>query len=134
MAWMGIVSLIAIIFVVSYWLIRPYSILELKPGNAEVLTPVVKSGGYLQIRENYKKNMKMIAVIDCTFNDGVVYQIPQTTSSREVGEEDTVEYKYIPKALPIGTYTLTCIYSYHPNPLRTINYRFQTTPFVVEAK
>jgi hypothetical protein len=98
-------------------------------GLSTLETPIentAKSGDYLALRENYCKNLSYPATVSRTFIDGISYQVPVYISNRPVGcygkEEESVEYVYIPKALPPGKYRIQTVYSFQVNPIRTVHF------------
>lgn len=128
-AWMGILGLIGIVLITTYWYVAPYEVLTFQNGNNVLLEKTVKSGGYLQVKEKYCKKMKLPASVSRKFIDGVVYQVPIYIENRPVGCGEIIEYVYIPKALPAGRYQATIIYTYQVNPLRKMNYELTTEFF-----
>lgn len=116
---------------VTYWLIAPYDVLELKKGNGELTYTEVKSGSYLEMRQVYCKKTNLVSTVDRKFIDGILYQAPQIKASRKVGCYDTIEYVYIPKALPTGTMKLQDTISFKVNPLRTVTYTVETDSFTI---
>jgi hypothetical protein len=119
------------IFLILFWLLYPYNILVFKEGNGTVLNTQVKNGGYLQILQIRCKNIAIPGVIDRQFIDGIVYQVPTFTTNRSIGCTNTIEYVYVPKALPEGTYHIDNTITYKPNPIRTVIYTVRTNNFTV---
>jgi len=135
-AWFTIFSTMAIIFIVVYWLVAPYEVLTFYGNNTELtettVENTVKSGEYLPVRENYCKNMAFPSTISRTFIDGISYQVPVFVSNRPVGCRESIEYIYIPKAIPPGKYRIETVYSFQVNPLRTVHFTLTTDLFTVE--
>jgi hypothetical protein len=120
-----------VVVIVSYWLLASYIVVTFGPENTKLVETTVKSGGYLQIKQDYCKHIPLPATVSCEFIDGLTYTVPVYNSDREVGCAQRIEYKYVPKALPAGTFKMSCVYSYKVNPLRTVEYTLKTDLFTI---
>lgn len=129
--WSGILGGYALIFTVLFWVLYPYNILTFHAGNGTILTPRVKSGEYIQMRQNSCKHMKLKSEVNRQFIDGIVYQVPTFINNRPVGCYDVVEYIYIPKAIPPGEIKIYTTITFRPNPLRSVTYTVETGSFIV---
>jgi hypothetical protein len=116
---------------VLYWWINPYKILTFNAGTGTLVETTVKSGGYLQVRENFCKKGDFTAIVSRMFIDGITYQVPVYTSNRAEGCSEQIEYVYIPKALPAGTYHIEADYSYKVNPIKTVHFKIKTENFII---
>lgn len=141
-AWTGIISIAIAIVVISYWLIAPYEVMTFygtygkETRTLEVPTAnTVKSGEYLALRESYCKNLSYPATVSRTFIDGISYQVPVYVSNIPVGcygkDGESIDYVYIPKALPPGKYRIETVYSFQVNPLRTVHFSLITDQFII---
>lgn len=119
------------IVIATYWVVKPYKILEFHDGNGVLVNHVVKSGGYLEIQQNRCKKLNFVSHIDREFIDSIVYQVPLSINDRPVGCYTTPEFVYVPKALPLGRYTLRTTISFKPNPLQTVTYVLTTDEFEI---
>ena len=138
-AWFTILSTMIIIIVVLYWLTAPYEVMTFYENHKNTIEPMeentVQSGEYLPIRENYCKNLSYPANVSRTFIDGISYQIPMYVSNKPVGcygkDKDSIEYVYIPKALPPGKFRIQTVYSFQVNPLRTVHFTLLSDQFTI---
>lgn len=130
-AWVGIAGAITIILILTYWFVAPYNVVTFQGDNAKLVETTVKSGGYLQIKQDYCKKMALPARVSCEFIDGLTYSVPVYNSDRDLGCAKRIEFKYVPKALSAGNYKLQCVYSYRVNPLRTVEYTLVTGIFTI---
>jgi hypothetical protein len=130
-AWGAILSSLVLISILIYWGTYPYKVLSFNERNAVLLENTVKSGGYLSVKENYCKHMSLPSRVSRTFIDGIIYQVQAFDSDRETGCHEKTELIYVPKALPVGDYKLTTVYSYKVNPIRTVEYKLETAVFTI---
>ena len=78
------------------------------------------------------KNKEIEEDVYGKFIDGVIYSIPENSSSFEVGCYSTYILSVtIPDNLPAGTYIYEETIVYRVNPLRTVTYTFTTPEFEV---
>lgn len=118
--------------VILFWQLYPYKILEVQEGNYGLEKLEYQKGEVLNIRLKVCKTMTTEEDIYGRFVDGVIFSVPENTSVFEKGCYDThISSVSVPDTLPVGSYVYEETIIYHPNPLRTIEYRFKTPEFVV---
>lgn len=122
-------GIITILFV-TFLLVYPYKVIEFQKVDI-TKQKTVKSGGYLQVTQNYCKYMNLPAEVSRSFVDNVIYQVPVFTTNRKIGCNSSIEYIYVPKALPAGKYYIETIYRYQVNPLRKIEIKAKTSTFEI---
>lgn len=129
---MTLVVILIMVGVILYWQIYPYKVLEAREGNYGIDKTVYKQGEDFNIRFEVCKNMKIEEDIYGKFIDGVIYSIPENSSSFETGCYSTyISSVSIPDNLPAGTYIYEETVVYRVNPIRTITYTFTTPEFEV---
>ncbi len=138
------VGLTFMLVLVVYWIGQPYGkpVVEFSNG-IEVLradgTPgpvTVVAGDEVLIQSSYCKNHDTIGtIIRREFHDDLVFQLPDTMTNapKGCGTRFSTPLK-IPSNLPPDTYTLYFTFVYQINPLRSVNYTFETNEFTVVAK
>ncbi len=127
-----------------YWLGQPYGepVVEFD-GGINILRPdgtpgpvVVEAGSEVLVQSSYCKNHDTIStIIRREFHDDLVFHLPDTMTNapKGCGTRFSTPLK-IPSNLPPDTYTLYFTFVYQINPLRSVNYTFETNEFTVVAK
>lgn len=127
-----------------YWIGQPYGkpvvefhrgIQILRADGTSTGPIVVEAGGNVLIQASYCKNHDTLrATIRREFHDDLVYQLPDYTTNapRGCGTRFSTSLK-IPENLPPDTYTLVFTFVYQINPIRSVNYTFETNEFTVTA-
>lgn len=135
------VGLTFMLVLVVYWIGQPYGkpVVEFSNG-IEVLradgTPgpvTVVAGDEVLIQSSYCKNHDTIGtIIRREFHDDLVFQLPDTTTNapKGCGTRFSTTLK-IPANLPPDTYTIVFTFVYQINPIRSVNYTFETNKFTV---
>lgn len=138
------VGLTFLLILTVYWLGQPYGkpVVEFD-GGINILrhdgTPgpvVVEAGSEVLVQSSYCKNHDTIGtIIRREFHDDLVFQLPDTMTNapKGCGTRFSTPLK-IPSNLPPDTYTLYFTFVYQINPLRSVNYTFETNEFTVVAK
>lgn len=138
------VGLTFFLILTVYWLGQPYGepVVEFD-GGINILRPdgtpgpvVVEAGSEVLVQSSYCKNRDTIStIIRREFHDDLVFQLPDTTTNapKGCGTRFSTPLK-IPSNLPPDTYTLYFTFVYQINPLRSVNYTFETNEFTVVAK
>ena len=138
------VGLTFFLILTAYWLGQPYGepVVEFDDG-INVLRPdgtpgpvVVEAGSEVLVQSSYCKNHDTIGtIIRREFHDDLVFQLPDTMTNapKGCGTRFSAPLK-IPSNLPPDTYTLYFTFVYQINPLRSVNYTFETNEFTVVAK
>lgn len=126
--------IVALLFMVTvfYWLLFPYKPIEFPVLPHFVENKQVLSGEYLIYYVEYCKYSKVTPIADKTFNDGIIYSIPQVIATeKSIGCGTSKIQIYIPRGLPKGKYFIESTYRYKMNPLRTIDVKTKTEQFEV---
>jgi len=138
------VGLTFFLILTVYWLGQPYGkpVVEFDDG-INILrsdgTPgpvVVEAGSEVLVQSSYCKNHDTIGtIIRREFHDDLVFHLPDTMTNapKGCGTRFSTPLK-IPSNLPPDTYTLYFTFVYQINPLRSVNYTFETNEFTVVAK
>lgn len=138
------VGLTFFLILTVYWLGQPYGepVVEFD-GGINILRPdgtpgpvVVEAGSEVLVQSSYCKNHDTIStIIRREFHDDLVFQLPDTMTNapKGCGTRFSTPLK-IPSNLPPDTYTLYFTFVYQINPLRSVNYTFETNEFTVVAK
>lgn len=138
------VGLTFFLILTAYWLGQPYGepVVEFDDG-INILRPdgtpgpvVVEAGSEVLVQSSYCKNHDTIGtIIRREFHDDLVFQLPDTMTNapKGCGTRFSAPLK-IPSNLPPDTYTLYFTFVYQINPLRSVNYTFETNEFTVVAK
>lgn len=121
----------AAVFLITYWMVYPYKVLEFKEGNGTVLTKRVRAGEYVELRQINCKYMPLVSTLNRQFIDSILYQIPLVQANRPVGCSDKIENVPVPKTLPPGDYYINTVISFQVNPIRTVSYTVKTNMFTV---
>ena len=127
----SIVLMILGIIVFLYWTLYPYNSLYFQGNNGLIMDEKVKSGGYINMTQNYCKTGDFITTVDRQFVDGFIYSSPAIYGRRPEGCHEVIEVIYIPKNLPAGRYHISTNISYKANPLRTMVQNVKSNEFVV---
>ena len=87
------------------------------------------------VQSSYCKNHDTIStIIRREFHDDLVFQLPDTTTNAPKGCRTRFSTPLkIPSNLPPDTYTLYFTFVYQINPIRSVNYTFETNKFTVVA-
>lgn len=126
-----------------YWLGQPYGkpVVEFDDG-INILRPdgtpgpvVVEAGSEVLVQSSYCKNRDTIStIIRREFHDDLVFHLPDTTTNAPKGCRTRFSTPLkIPSNLPPDTYTLYFTFVYQINPIRSVNYTFETNKFTVVA-
>lgn len=128
MCFLGIILLLIIVFTVIQ--IYPFEVIQIN-GEFKTLTPIVKQGELLKYQVNATKIMPLVGIKKCSFEDGIIYFLPNIDSRLKLGEHNDTIGVTVPATLPEGTYRYHCIVDYDITFFRTITIEFYTTPFIV---
>ena len=125
---------IILIFIIVYWLTYPYKPLVFNDSVFRIKNKEVKAGGNLVYISNYCKYMNLNAIVSRTFNNGLIFITPPTTTGRPVGCAIINVNISIPTEIPEGKYYLENIYVYQVNPFRTIIVSHKSEEFTVKGR
>ena len=119
---------------IAYWSLQPFGtpIVEF-PEGLNVTEKEVMSGGSVTIRAPYCKNVKTEATtIARSFQDQITYYIPVQESNIPKGcNLNYTSVLEIPRNLPTDTYTYNLDFTYKVNPIKTVEYHFESDSFKV---
>jgi hypothetical protein len=94
---------------------------------------VYKIGEPVAVKWNYCKGVNTTSTISINLIDGIVYMLPNTYSTREIGCYDSYTVvTEIPKAIPPGNYHLSSIVHFDINPVKSIDYKVSSNTFKIE--
>lgn len=117
---------------VFYWTIKEYEPIKFNNLPFKVDVQKIKPGEYIIYTVDYCKNSKVVADVDKTFVDGIIYTIPKEPQPfLEEGCHSKQFFMYVPKALPPGIYTIKGVYTFQVNPLKKVSVYTETQKFEV---
>lgn len=116
-SWATIVSGFFLSLYVGFVLTYPFKVSESK---FKVLSPVIKPGENLVLQVNYCKWMDLPAISTRQLNDGVVIELPPSSTNLPKGCGSVVRYVPIPTSVPDGKYSYQTTLEYKLSVLRTI--------------
>jgi len=116
------------VMLILFWATYPYKTIVVK--NAKMATSTVRQGEITTYSIDYVKWMKS-DYVRRFFVDGLIFDAGEFKPIRPVGAEHGVTPIQIPGTLPPGTYRLRVVITFKPNPIRTIDYTFETDKFKV---
>jgi len=124
------ISLIAL-GVVTFWLVYPYKVIEIKGSEFKVENKVVRRGDVIRFTSDYCKYMDIASTITRIFSNGVLfYTNPITSGAKKGCGTATISVK-IQDELSPGEYEIQNIYQYKVNPIRVITIRHNTEKFEI---
>jgi len=132
-----LVSAIILVGLVAFWSFQPFgtNVIEF-PKGLHVENKTVKAGDSITINAPYCKNAETRATtIARWFQDKLTYYLPAQQGNIPKG----CNYNYksviqIPENLPTDLYTYNLTFTYELNPIKTVQYTFQTNSFNVIGK
>lgn len=125
----------AVLGLVMFWLLMPYTPLVINQRPIEIITKSVEKGGFLLYKLDYCKYTEKEAVVRTDFKDGILFSLPDITDKSVPGCKVQVVGQMVPETLPKGDYILTLDFVYEVNPIRTITVETHSQKFrVVENK
>jgi len=145
--WFSIIVLIAafgLLVQLAVWMWYPYNIIEFtklccNPDGSTFEGLVlnedkkVKKGNFLHVQIEYNKkiNIPTSKITRELMNDRYVTLVTHDTSFFPPGCQKKTLLIYIPENMWPGTYRLSNTFQYHPNPIRTINVKWESEWFEV---
>jgi len=132
LSYFSLVITAILLFIVIYWLVKPYDTIKFTKEEFRVQTPIVKQGNYLSYIIDYCKDNKFVPIVTTSYVDGIIYQTPNTPQPfYGNGCEPKNFLVYIPKALPPGKYYLDHVFTFQVNPIREVRVEAKTEMFEV---
>lgn len=126
-----LISMQLSIFLVAFWLLYPYKLIEFNQPYATVTNKVISTGDFLEYTLDYCKYTKLDAEIHRSFIDGVIYLTTDGIADVKEGCGKQKIRMYVPRAMAEGKYRLLITREYHVNPIRTVTIRYLTEEFEV---
>ena len=133
LSWLTILTALGLLFTMFYWLFCPYEPITFEKELLQILTEEVKRGEHVTYIISYCKTNDVQPEVSISFNDGIIYNVPKAIATfKGKGCYCHKIQIYVPKALPIGTYTLSINYRYKVNPIKYITSNVISEPFKVK--
>jgi uncharacterized protein (UPF0333 family) len=130
LAWLALGSAFTFMALTAFWLSASFS--PAISGTAMfVEESTVHPGGTITVTSDICKLKAVQATLIRSFEDEIVYNLPQLDSNQPVGcngNRFTIE---IPRNLPPDSYTYNVEFVYEINPLVTQSYRYESNEFQV---
>jgi hypothetical protein len=117
---------------IAYWLFWPYQTLVVNTNPAEVVTPYVERGQYLQYILDFCKYSNAPVTVHRTLDDGQIVFLQDTEGQLPLGCRSTISSNVIiPQTINTGVYYLNVTADYQVNPIRTVSVHYVTQKFTV---
>lgn len=133
--WVAIVSVSMGFILTCYFgwvLLYPYKIIDFKEGCWQTIKQEYRLGEQLTYRAHYNKYVNVPGDTIFSFEDSIVYQLPEMATNNPIGENDFINNSIrIPDFLPTGKYKLKLTIVYKINPFRNIIMNVQTNEFEI---
>jgi hypothetical protein len=132
-AWLTILGALGLMGLLAYWLLFPYKLVTFDRETYPIMNEnkTVKQGGLLTYHADYCKYTTLAPKIYRTYEDGLVFVVPEVATSRESGCHEIDVNIIVPRSLPVGVYKLQTIYVYKVNPVREVSLTVNTDKFTV---
>lgn len=129
----GLVISFGILFLITFWLIYPYKILEVHNNPLPVSKTTVETGGSIYYHLDFCRFTDKPAKVTRQFIDGIVYTTQPITvvDTERCGGRDT--HVEIPTTLAPDVYHMKVIVQIKVNPIRTITKAFETVDFEITS-
>jgi hypothetical protein len=114
--------------ILAFWALWPYQTIEVK--NVKMEKSILRQGEVTNYSTDYVKYMPTYSV-HRFFVDGLIFDAGSSDPARPIGAGHGVQPIQIPRTLPPGKYRIHVIATFKPNPIRTIEYAFDTPQFIV---
>lgn len=125
------VSIITLMCIFFYWSFWPFEPIRMQTP-IQVLTPQVKAGESVTLNMNFNKRSDCTPEIKWYLVDGFILKLSDSGVRRPKGEQNYVREILIPESAPIEKMVhLRIEYSCRVNPLRVINYSWDTEQFEI---
>ena len=131
-AFLSITSAMCLVILMGYWLLHDYKLIQFKDNVFPVVNKEVERGSLVFYKVNACKYTDEMPSVKRFFVDGLIYETSESVGTAEGGCRVTTIGIYVPKALPVGKYHFKVISTYHPNPIRTIQYVNSSETFEVK--
>jgi hypothetical protein len=125
-----LITAFVMLLLVGYWLLWPYEILTDRT-NAVVTSTEIHAGDIAILKIHSCKHYDIPETTSRELIDGFVYMLPTVQTFYPVGCHDMTVWVPIPASTPPGEYRLSTTSEFHPNPLRTVSYHWETKQFLV---
>ena len=127
------ISFISLYLLVMFYLFYPYQPVEMElvNGRLPVMESKVVAGDNVTVLMNFKKNSNCAPSVRWYLVDGFVLQLSTDGVRRSVGDNSIERKVSIPEFAPKEKVHLRIEYACKVNPLKTINYSWDTESFTV---
>lgn len=122
---------IGILLLLAFWWVYPYKLMEFKNAPFPIINTIVNSGGRMVYEVDYCKYTNQSPRVTKYFIDGVVYEVNTVDGIFEKGCHKVKRDIYIPRALPVGSYSVKIVAIFTPNPIREVQYTTNTLNFTI---
>jgi hypothetical protein len=132
MYYIGMITIFFSFFIlvtVAYWLVYPYEIIKTN-SSPSFDKNEYRAGDSMIYFNDYCKYVNIPSTVTVRFVDTVVYSMPTFRTNLPLGCRKTQGLLVAPN-LPTGKYHVEVMYSYNPNPVRTIEYLFESNEFYI---
>jgi hypothetical protein len=131
LSYLSLVISFAVVILIFYWTVRPYSPLTFTSEPLLINETNVKSGSHISTDVEFCKDTDAPADLIISFVDGFVYNTPPTISNFPKGCHKVQYYVYVPRGIPEGIYHIKAVFRYEVNPIRTVDIEVQSEEFAV---
>jgi hypothetical protein len=130
-AWVTIISALSLMGLIFFWLFYPYKNLDFQTEPHEIITKQVPPGGHVSFELDYCKLLDLPSEVTITFVDGFLYNTTPIPSNLEQGCHSVKMSVYVPRAIPLGDYSISMLYRTKLNPIRSVDTITKTAKFTV---
>lgn len=115
----------------AYWSLWDYDVVEYNTEKLVMQKDEYVVGEPLTYRLSVCKNGDLSATVIRNIRDTVVYSYPVIQSSLPEGCSDFISSSSLAPNVPTGTYVYENTVIYQVNPIRTVQYHIESTPFKI---
>lgn len=134
LAWLTLIAAGILLIIGAYWYLYPYKPVTVHYAKVLESSKTVRQGGTLLVKLRYTKPDNIAGIGTRSFVDGIIYATPPTAGNLPAGTFTIIRAIPVPKELPPGTYHVHTNLQFEVNPIRTVNYSYDTDEFEVIAK
>jgi hypothetical protein len=91
-------------------------------------------GGHVEFILDYCKNMDIGGELTISFIDGFIYNTTPIPINLEMGCHSVKQSIYIPRAIPVGIYSIKMLFRERVNPIKTIDIVTSSAKFEITNK
>lgn len=131
LSWITILLALGLMGLFFYWKFYPYKTIDFGTEPHYVAVKEVKAGSHVSFVLDYCKYRNTGAELSVSFVDGFIYNTTPVAVNMPVGCHTFNQSVYVPKAIPAGTYSVSMLFRYNINLVRTIDVITMSEKFVV---